>query len=278
MQSHFTTLDNGLRIHYLAAGAEENPPLILLHGYPVTAQLWRHIIPPLAERFRIYAPDLPGHGGSDKPLDVDYDLDYLVRFVAGFYDALGLERAGLICHDLGGMAGLGFAARHPQRVGQFVVMDTAPYADWTLFTRLVIGMASKPFCTRLMLWPPMFKGVMRFIGVHRPAALTSEILGNYLASWTEDQASRLAFSRVIAIPPERMVEPRQNLRRIAAPTLILWAENDRLFPLDVARRLQEDIPNARLVTVPDCGHFLQEEQPDQVVAHLLSFLDSAKAL
>ncbi len=105
MQNHFTTLDNGRRIHYLASRRGKKPSLILLHGYLVTAQLWRHIIPPLAERFRIYAPDLPGHGESDKPLDVDYDLDFLVCFLAEFYDALGLERAGLIGHDLGGMDG-----------------------------------------------------------------------------------------------------------------------------------------------------------------------------
>ena len=273
MESQFITLRDGLRIHTLVAGGEKSPPLVLLHGYPATCQLWRHCIPPLAGRFRVYAPDLPGYGRSDKPLDADYDLDFFVRFLLEFYDALGLERAGLVAHDIGGMVGLGFVARHPERVTQFVVMDTAPYVEWPLMNRVVVGLARNPFFARLMMMRTGFKWALRLLLVHRPAAITAEMADLYLDPWVESPATRRLFSQVISLPPARLTEPRENLRRITAPTLILWAEKDRIFPTRIARQLQGDIPGAALVTVPDCGHFLQEDQPELVVEHLLRFME-----
>ncbi|MBC8496820.1 MAG: alpha/beta hydrolase [Anaerolineales bacterium] len=273
MKSQFVTLPDGLRIHTLVAGAEENPPLILLHGYPSNSQLWRRCIPPLADHFRVYAPDLPGYGQSDKPLDVEYDLDYSVHFLLGFYDALGLEQAGLVVHDVGGMLGLGFAARHPERVTRFVVMDTAPYVEWNFILRAALGLARNSFSARFMLTRAGFKWIARRLLVHNPAAITDEVVDLYRDPWVENPDSRRAFSHVIGLPPVHLTEPRQNLRRITAPTLILWAEKDVVFPTRIARQLQTDIAGSELITVPDCGHFLQEEQPELVVEHLLRFLE-----
>ena len=273
MESQFVTLQDGLRIHTLVAGAEESPPLVLLHGYPTSSQLWRHCIPPLADHFRVYAPDLPGYGRSDKPLDVDYDLDFFVRFLLEFYDGLGLEKAGLVAHDVGGMVGLGFAARYPERVTRFVVMDTAPYIERPLILRVAIGLARNPFFARWMMTRTGFKWISRLLLVHHPAVITAEVADLYRAPWVESPAARRLFSQVISLPPARLTEPRQNLHHITAPTLILWAEKDLCFPTRIARQLQGDIPNASLVTVPDCGHFLQEEQPELVVEHLLRFLE-----
>lgn len=272
MESQFVTLQDGLRIHTLVAGAEESPRLVLLHGWPASGQLWRHCIPSLAGRFRVYAPDLPGHGRSDKPLDVDYGLDFFVRFLLGFYDALGLERAGLVAHDVGGMVGLGFVARYPERVTRFVVMDTAPYVEWPLTLRVAVGLARNPFFARLMMTRTGFKWISKLLLVHHPAVITTEVADLYRAPWVESPAARRLFRQAISLPPARLTEPRESLRRITAPTLVLWAEKDLSFPTRVARQLQGDIPGAALVIVPDCGHFLQEEQPELVVEHLLRFL------
>jgi len=272
MESQFVTLQDGLRIHTLVAGAEESPPLVLLHGYPASSQLWRHCIPPLAGRFRVYAPDLPGYGRSDKPLDVDYDLDFFVRFLLEFYDALRLEQAGLVAHDVGGMVGLGFAARHPERVTKFVVMDTAPYIEWSFMLRTAISLARNPFFARWMMTRTGFKWISRLLLVHHPAVITAEVADLYRAPWVESPATRRLFSQVVSLPATRLTEPHESLRRITMPTLILWAEKDLCFPTRIARRLQGDIPNASLVIVPDCGHFLQEERPGLVVEHLLRFL------
>ena len=272
MESQFVTLQDGLRIHTLVAGAEEDPPLVLLHGYPANNQLWRHCIPPLAGHFRVYAPDLPGHGRSGKPLDVDYDLNFYVRSLLGFCDALGLERTDLVVHDLGGTAGLGLVARYPERVTRFVVMNTAPYVEWPFMTRLAVGLVRNPFFARWMMARTGFRWALRVFTVHHPAAITADVADLYRAPWVESPAARRLFSQVMSLPPARLTEPRESLRRITVPTLVLWGEKDRALPARIAHQLQGDIPNAELVIVPDCGHFLQEEQPQLVVEHLLRFL------
>ncbi|MCP4691225.1 MAG: alpha/beta hydrolase, partial [Desulfobacterales bacterium] len=243
----------------------------LLHGYPSSCYLWRHCMTSLAERFRVYAPDLPGHGRSDKPLDVDYNLDFFTDFLLDFYDALQLENPGLVVHDLGGTAGLGFTARHPERVKRLVVMDTGPYVEWPFMMRALVWTFQRKSLTNLLLKPSVYKKVMQWGAFYNRDVVGDEMLAFYRDPWVEKPEGREAFRRVIAAPPAEMTEPRENLRKINIPTLILWAENDRLFPVSVARRLQGDIPGAALATVPNCGHFIPEEQPETVVAHLMDF-------
>ncbi len=271
MENQFVTLKSGLRTHYLVSGAEESPALVLLHGYPSSCYLWRRCMEPLGERFRVYAPDLPGHGRSDKPLDVDYDLDFFTEFLLDFYDSLALENPGLVVHDLGGMAGLGFTARHQERVKRFVVMDTGPYVDWTFMMKAMIWAFQKKSLTNLLLNRGVFKKVMKWGVFHNPEVVDDELLNYFRDPWVQNSEGREAFRKVIAAPPEDVTEPLENLRKITAPTLILWAENDWLFPVSIAKRLQGDIAGASLATIPDCGHFIPEEQPEKMVDHLMGF-------
>lgn len=274
MESRFIELPNGLTIHTLTAGDEDSPPLILLHGYPVNNRLWRRCIPPLARRFRVYAPDLPGHGLSDKPQDLEYNLDFYVDFLAGFYQALGLEKAGLAAHDLGGMAALAFAARRPEMVSKLVIMDTAPYEDWSFVFRLMVGMISLRVGAAVMLWPWVFRWALRLLGVRRWSAISKETAEMYRKPWVSTPGGRESLPRLLAPPPERLCEPLESLRSISAPTLILWAENDIIFSTDIARRLQKDIAGSELALTPNCGRFLPEEQPGPAAERMLSFLTS----
>lgn len=273
MENRFVTLKSGLNAHYLVSGSEENPALVLLHGYPSSCWLWRRCMEPLAERFRVYAPDLPGHGRSDKPLDVEYDLDFFTNFVLDFYDSLRLENPGLVVHDLGAMAGLGFTARHQERVKRFVVMDTAPYADWSFMLRLMMWFFRRKSLTGLLLHPGVYKKVLKWGVFYNPALVDEEMLSFYRDPWVENPEGREAFRKVISASPEDITEPRENLRGIHVPTLILWAEKDRIFPVSIAKRLQGDIPGSSLATVPNCGHFIPEEQPEKVVRHLFEFFN-----
>ncbi|MCP4902039.1 MAG: alpha/beta hydrolase [bacterium] len=262
---------NGLNINTLIAGQAESPPLVLLHGYPTSNQLWRRIIPGLADSFRIIAPDLPGHGLSDKPTDVDYDRELFVSFLAGLAEVCNLAKFDLVAHDLGAIVALSYAARFPERLGRLVVMDTAPYVEWNLATRLVIWLAKTPMTARLLLTRPLFRSFLQ-LGVAHPQVISADIAESYRQPWVADKAGRKAFSLTVAVPPEGITEPRENLSRVTVPTLVLWAAKDRLFGKRVAKQLRDDLPDATMVVVPDCGHFLQEEQPELIVDHLRSFL------
>jgi len=272
MESQFIRLGTGLRLHLIIAGDDIHPPLVLLHGYPGSNYLWRNLIPRFAEVFRVYAPDLPGHGESDKPLDISYDLNFLVGFLADLFDTLCLDQANLVAHDLGAMAALGFVSRHHERIARLVIMNTAPYADWPKLLSVFIKRARRPAFARLFLSPWVFKWILKSYLVHQPHVVTSEIAAFYRAPWVDTMAGRKSFSHVIAPQPETLVESPENLRKIETPTLILWGKKDRILPVRYGYRLHRDLPNSQLITVPNCGHFLQEEEPELVTTHILSFL------
>ncbi|MCP4131859.1 MAG: alpha/beta hydrolase [bacterium] len=275
MKSQYDTLKNGLKIHSLTAGDPALPPLVLLHGYPTNAYLWRNCIPRLAEHFRVYAPDLPGYGKSDKPLDASYDLDFFTAFLLEYYSALGLERAHLAVHDVGAQAGLGFVSRFPEKTDRFIVMNTAPYKEVSRKLEKGTALCSSPFWSRLLL----LKSVFYYTTfrdrdmVYAPGTISAETSGLFHASWVENKTSRKAFSQVLCAPPEAItVQPRSKLSNISAPTLILWAENDGMMGTEPAKKLASDLPNSTLEFVPECGHFLPEENPETVTDRMLGFL------
>ncbi|MCG8551985.1 MAG: alpha/beta hydrolase [Desulfobacterales bacterium] len=271
MKSNRITLRSDLDIHYYEAGDESAPALVLLHGWPSSALLWREIIPSLAGRFRVLAPDLPGHGQSDKPRHLRYDLDCLRTFILDFLDALDLDKAHLVAHDLGGMAGLSLAVRNPECISKLVVMNTSPYPKWHWQLSMVIGLLKMPVLTPLFLNPFVFKQVLAS-GVYNTTLLTPERMALFRAFWTGNKESRNAFSKTIAVPPQNMVEPREALQRIDLPCLILWGKQDRYFSFGIARKLHRDIQGSKLVGIDNAGHFLQEEKPEQIASALLDFL------
>ncbi len=274
MKSQYDKLKNGLTIHSIVAGNENLPPLVLIHGYPTNALLWRHCLPRLAKHFRIYAPDLPGYGQSDKDLDADYDLNYYVEFMLDYYRVMGLEKAHLAVHDIGGQVGLGFASQYPEKLDKFIVMNTAPYKEWSPKLEKIMAICRSPFWSRIMLFKFIFyyatfrdKDV-----VYQPDSITAEAARLYHQPWVENKISRKAFSKVLCASAEEFtVQPETNLRKITAPTLILWAENDAAMGTDAAIRLKADLPNSKLDFVSDCGHFLPEEKPEVVTEQMLGF-------
>ncbi len=264
-------LKTGMNIFYLTAGNPENPPLVLLHGWPSSSALWDKIIPGLSKDFFVIAPDLPGHGQSDKPEDQNYDLNFLRTFILDFYDALGLDRASLAAHDLGGMAGLSFAVHHRDRLDKFIIMNTSPFSNWHWLLSLTISLLKQPWSTRFFLIPLVFKQVLG-PGFFNSKLLTPELVKKFQAPWVADRQGKTAFSQTIAVPPEQMTESPESLAKINCPTLILWGKKDRFFPYGLAKKLNGILPNAQRVGIDNAGHFLQEEQPKKITQAIRSFL------
>lgn len=271
MEEQTITLKSNLKIHTLIQGDKANPALVLLHGWPSSSLLWRHLIPDLSKRFYVLAPDLPGHGKSDKPETAIYDLDLLRGFILDFFDVLNLSRAHLCVHDLGGMAGLSFAVRHPERIGRLIVMNTSPYPDWSPALRASIFLLKQKALTWLFLNRFIFREVLKN-GFYNKELVTPEIVDLFRAPWINSKQDRMAFSKTLAVPPELMVESREALQKINIPTLILWGRKDVFFPFKIARMLHEDIKTSSLVAVEKAGHFLQEEQPEFILREMMEFL------
>ncbi len=210
---------DGLGIHYRVQG--EGEPVVLVHGWPAHSALWRHQMPALAERFRVYTPDLPGLGSSDKPLDVRYTLDFQTRALTGFLKVLGIERAAFVCHDLGGAVVLLFAVRHPEQVTRLVVTDTTPYPDMPLLLRTLFFAVRLPGVGRAIA--SRFGSRMMFrIGTIRRGQAISELTDLYYRPCVDDPAARKTLLATFAdLDVDDLAEVADNLGRINAPTLIL---------------------------------------------------------
>ena len=274
MECQTITLKSNLKINTLIQGDKTGPALVLLHGWPSSSLLWRHLIPELSKHFYVLAPDLPGHGKSDKPETARYDLAMFRSFILDFFDALDLKKAHLCVHDLGGMAGLSFAVRHPERINKFIVMNTSPYSDWSLALRASIFMLKQKLATRLFLNRFIFREVLKN-GFHKKKLVTPDIVDIFRSPWTGSKQGWNAFSRTLAVPPELMVEDRDALKKINLSTLILWGKKDVFFPFKIAKMLHEDIKTSSLVAVDKAGHFLQEEQPEFILREIIGFLSES---
>ncbi len=269
-------MQNHINVAVQVAGRHDAAPVVLLHGFPSNRLLWRRCLPPLAANYRVYAPDLPGYGDSDKPHGVRYNADFYVRFLEDLRRALRLDMFVLVAHDVGGMAALAYAVRHPATLSHLVVMDTTAYADWPRLLQAMVKKARTRWGAFWFTRRRIFRQVLQRYLVHRSEVFTPSRAERYRQPWVRDATGRRAFRQALLPGPDEWAVPLEDLRRLAVPTLVLWAAEDRIIPLAIGRRLREDIPGARLVSIPDCGHFLQEEKPEAVTDHIQTFIEEAR--
>jgi pimeloyl-ACP methyl ester carboxylesterase len=271
---HFNTkLKSGLNIHTLACGNDKKQAIVLLHGYPANAYLWRNIMPMLSKHFYLLAPDLPGHGTSSKPMDKCYTLEFFIEFLKDYFEVLNLRNVYLVGHDLGGTVALGYTTTYPDHVSKLVIMDTAPYINWSPLLKTFLIVARNQVFAGWLLLPFVFRIVLKYLAVYSPKSISKKTAEIYRKPWVMDQNSRKAFSKVIEADPAEITPDRNQYKNIKASTLILWSENDPLFSLRIAGQLKKDIPKAKLISLPNCSHFLQEDNPVLIAQHLIKFLD-----
>jgi pimeloyl-ACP methyl ester carboxylesterase len=261
----------GLRLHYLEQGKGE--PILLLHGWPTSSYLYRNLLGILGEGNRAIALDLPGFGRSDKPLDASYSFRFHDRVLQGFLDALGIERAGLVVHDLGGPIGLYWASRHPERLSRLALLNTVVYARPSLAVIAFVAAARTPGARSWLTSPRGLRFAMRF-GVHDKERLTEEAIAAYQEPFQTDQARKALRKTATGLHPGGFKEIERWLPRAEVPVRIVYGKRDRILP-DVARTMKKvsrDLPSEPEVTVlDDCGHFLQEERPHDIAAILAGF-------
>ena len=266
----------GLPIRYLAAG--EGPPMVLLHGAGDNSLDWRWVMPSLAATHRVYAPDLPGSPDSDRP-PADYSPAFFGRFVAGFLDALGIERAAMVGNSLGGLVALRVALSEPARVGALVLVDSAG-----------LGRAVNPAFTSVNV-PGLGEAAMPFwrtpIGAHqrawgRTALLFAHPPGSVPREWLAEQRrlarspgyleAHLSVLRALVRPLGQRDVLVERLPSLEVPTLVVWRARDRVFPESHAREAAARLREGSLAVIPNCGHMPHVECPERFLAALDGFL------
>jgi 4,5:9,10-diseco-3-hydroxy-5,9,17-trioxoandrosta-1(10),2-diene-4-oate hydrolase len=267
---------DGLPIRYLSAG--EGPPLVLLHGAGDNALDWRWVLPELARTHRVYAPDLPGSPESARPV-ANYSPAFFERFVAGFLDALDIERAAMVGNSIGGLVALRLALSEPERIGTLVLVDSAGLGRtinpmFTFVNVPGLGEAAMP------LWRTPIGAYQRARG--RTTLLFAHPSGGVPDEWLAEQCrlarspgyleAHLAVLRSqVSLAGQREVLV-DRLSLLKMPTLVVWGTRDRVFPESQARDAVARLQKGSLSLIPDCGHMPHVECPDPFVAALGRFL------
>ena len=266
----------GLERRILVAGPETAPPLVLLHGIAGSADEWQGVMPGLAERYRVYAPDAPGHGHSAKPRAHDghrYDVAFYTAATLDLLGALGVDRAPLLALSGGGPVALTLALDHPDRVTHLVLVDAAGLGrevSWNY------RLATLPFARTLFrrgLTPTSIEAAGRRL-LHNRDRLPDGWAERRLAIWSTDGAVEAFFATVrhnLTLRGQRHTFTHR-LPDVVQPTLIVWGRQDPIIPLAHALSAARLIPNARLHLFDPCGHIPPWEYPDEFVRLLLDFL------
>lgn len=281
VQSRWLDID-GLRIHCFTAG-ERGPAVLLLHGGGIDSAVlsYKHTIPALARTHRVFAPDLPGYGLSDKP-NVTYSIDYYVAFIERLMDALDLNTASMVGLSLGGGIGLALALDAPQRVEKLVLVDSYGLGKEIPWGPLGALLVRLPLLNTLS-WAAIRRSrrLMRqtmYTYVGNRHTMSEALVDEAFEVLQQPGSGRAfqSFQRHEALWNGLRTDFSSRLTEVQAPTLIVHGELDRAVPVAWAHRAQQRIPNARLHIVPQCGHWPPREQPEafnQVVGQFLAGAD-----
>jgi len=276
--SHRRVRARGVEFHYAEAGSGDEV-VLCLHGWPQHWYEWRHLMPALADRYRVIAPDLRGFGWSEAPPD-GYEKENLADDVLAILDVLGIERAKLVGHDWGGWIGFLLCLKAPQRFDRYLSLNILP--PWTSMRQMAPH-----------LWRFWYQWLILSPGVgyrlHRSGRFVPKVLvGGSVRKQVWDQATLHAFSDTFTEPararaavqmyrvfnlrevPE-MARGRYAHSRLTVPTKLLFGIGDQALNHNILAGSERHADDMRIEKVEDCGHFIVDERPDLVAERAREF-------
>ncbi|MEH2279513.1 MAG: alpha/beta hydrolase [Nostoc sp.] len=273
---------DGLDIFYREAGSRDNPTILLLHGFPTSSHMFRNLIPALADKFHLVAPDYPGYGNSSMPTvnEFDYTFDRLAEIVEKFIVAIDLKKYSLYVMDYGAPIGYRIAAKYPERVQSLIVQNGNAYEE---------GLREfwEPIKAYWQERSPENAQKLKYLftleatkwqytnGIRNLEAISPD-------TWTVDQhfldrpgneEIQLALFYSYSTNPPLYPQWQEYFRNYQPPTLIVWGKNDYIFPADGAYPYQRDLKDVEFHLL-DTGHFALEEDGDAIANYIEQFLTS----
>lgn len=271
---------NQLEFHYKQYGSGE-PVMILLHGFGASTFSWREVMEPLSDYGTVIAYDRPAFGLTERPLSWEgsnpYTQESNIDHLSGLMDALGIDQAVLVGNSAGGTLGTAFALEHPERVRALVQVNAAiyqtrpdsPALDWLFNTPQVDRLG--PLITRFLM---QARGDAFLESAwHDPSRLEEnpDIIDGYRQPLKVENWDRALWEHTKAAGPPDLAG---RLDQVDVQTLVLAGAFDQIVPLENSLQLAQDMPDAQLTVIENCGHLPQEECPIEFMAALNQFLTS----
>lgn len=258
---------------YWVAG-DKGSPVILIHGIGQYVEHWASAINALAADHKVYAVDLPGHGKTDKPLDIAYTLDDLAQFVKDFMSTLGIEKAHIVGHSLGGAVSLRLVLNETAAVDRLVLVDSGGFGREV---SMVFRMLRLPYLGEMVTRPSRSgSATLLRMFVHNPATMTDEMIEhNYQMSVLPGAQQAIMKTLRTNVNFWGQIDNSLDLHRIKSvtnPVLVVWGRQDNLIPAAHADIAAKGFPNVRVQIIDNCRHFPMLEHASEFNRLLLDFL------
>ena len=271
----------GQKIFYREAGPKKAPTVLLLHGFPTSSHMYRNLIPRLADRYHVIAPDMPGFGQSSAPSvdEFEYTFDHIASIMNQFTEKVGVEKYSVYLMDYGAPVGFRMAAKHPERIQSLIIQNGNAYDEglrefWVPLKAYWKEQSTKNAeALRSLLTIDATKWQYTH-GVRNEAAISPD-------NWTVDQRLldrkgnqeiQLALFNSYGSNPPLYPEWQSYFRKHQPPTLIVWGKNDHIFPADGAHPYKKDLNNLEFHLL-DTGHFALEEDGEKIATLMRAFLE-----
>lgn len=254
----------GARLYYYAAGTRGGgEPVVLVHGFPTSSHLWQNVVPLLPDGRRVVVLDLLGYGRSDPPGELPLDIRAHAERVLVLLDLLGINRACLVGHDVGGGIAQAIAVRAPHRVSHLCLINSVAFDDWPS-REVKLARATLPLTRHLpATW---FLGALKtdLVRGYVDTDLGEHSIERYVRQFATPAGRDLLVRHLESLNSSDTVEIGARLNAVPAPTAIIHGAHDPFIALGTARKLQQAIRDATLDVFESGRHFLPEESPEQV--------------
>jgi len=281
--TYHTQVVDGVKVFYREAGPKNAPTVLLLHGFPTSSHMFRNLIPKLADRYHVIAPDYPGYGQSEQPAmhQFTYSFDHLAAIVDKLTGQLGLNKYALYVQDYGAPIGYRLASAHPERITAIVVQNGNAYhegIDNPFWDPVKAFWKDKSEANAAKLRPILELNATKWQyteGFRDPASHVSP------DTWMLDQAYmdrpgnkdiQIELFYSYGTNPPLYAAWQAYFRQHQPPMLIVWGKNDKIFPAEGATPYLRDLPQAELHLL-DTGHFALEEDGEEIGQLMHQFLD-----
>ncbi len=256
-----------INTHYIRKG--NGKPLVLIHGIFSSSFAWHKNIDELSKHFDVIAVDLKGYGYSDKLADGRYGREDIREFVIRFMDAIKVDRAILVGHSWGGGIAVDLALHHPERVEKLILIDSTGYPPKS---SLIAWLLKLPGIGRFLLAASdrkTFENILKEKVFFNPGLVTKEEVEGWMRPYYVRGAAQAALEL-----RNYHFDMAEEIRNISQPTLIIWGKEDKALPVEMTERFGQDIKNAVVKIIPNCGHNPQEEKPEEVNESIKWFVEN----